>query len=79
MLPKTPGRKSLLLAVLAIAALVVAAPSPALAYLDPVSGSMILQVVLGAIAAGALLIKTFWRRIVSFFSPRQDGGEGNTG
>lgn len=36
-------------------------------YLDPGTGSMIIQVVLGAIAGMAIFFKVFWRRIVSFF------------
>lgn len=44
----------------------------AYAYLDPGSGSMILQIVLGGLAGAALVIKTFWHRIVTFFKIRKD-------
>jgi hypothetical protein len=35
----------------------------ALAYLDPGTGSLILQALLGAITAAAVAIATFWARI----------------
>ena len=43
------------------------APGSAWAYLDPGTGSMILQVVLGGIAAVAVAFKLFWYRIIGFF------------
>ncbi|MGI8775752.1 MAG: hypothetical protein ACR2KQ_12265 [Actinomycetota bacterium] len=42
--------------------------APANAYLDPGSGSIIFQAVVGGAMAVGLGIKLFWRRIVSFFS-----------
>lgn len=39
-----------------------------LAYLDPGSGSMVLQLLIGGILGGALFIKLQWRRIVGWFS-----------
>lgn len=42
-------------------------------YLDPGTGSMIIQAVLGAIAGIAIFFKFFWGRIVSFFKrPRTE-------
>jgi hypothetical protein len=43
---------------------------PTYAYLDPGSGSMLLQVLLGGIAATAVLAKVFWQRILEFFGIR---------
>ena len=57
------NRTSLLVA--AVAALIV--PQAAHAYLDPASGSMILQAVIGGVAAAALALKYYWRRIQAFF------------
>jgi hypothetical protein len=37
------------------------------AYIDPGSGSMIFQAVVGGLLAAAIVVKTFWRRIVSLF------------
>jgi len=41
--------------------------TPALAYLDPGTGSMILQVVLGGMAAASVALKLYWQSIKSFF------------
>jgi hypothetical protein len=37
------------------------------AYLDPGSGSVILQVVLGGVAAAAVTARIYWKRISSRF------------
>ena len=42
------------------------APVPALAYLDPGTGSMLLQVILGGVAAVGVAVKLFWYRIIRF-------------
>ena len=57
------NRTSLLIAL--IAALIL--PQTAHAYLDPASGSMILQAVIGGVAAAALAFRFYWRRIQTFF------------
>jgi len=36
---------------------------PAFAYLDPGTGSMLLQVILGGIAAVGVALKLFWHKI----------------
>jgi hypothetical protein len=38
------------------------------AYIDPGTGSYILQIAIAGIAAGAIAIKMFWRRIRALFS-----------
>ena len=38
-----------------------------LAYLDPGSGSFILQILLATLLASLLFMKTFWRKVVGFF------------
>lgn len=38
---------------------------PAYAYLDPGSGSMLLQVLLGGVAALAVILKFYWNRFLS--------------
>ena len=40
---------------------------PAYAYLDPGTGSMILQLLLGGIAGFLVIGKLYWQRIKSFF------------
>jgi hypothetical protein len=39
----------------------------ALAYLDPASGSMILQLLLGGIAGVLVVLKLYWRRVKTLF------------
>jgi hypothetical protein len=43
----------------------------AFAYLDPGSGSMILQAVVGGVAAGAVVAKLYWRRLLGFLGIRK--------
>ena len=45
-----------------------------LAYLDPASGSLLLQLILGGVAGAALVLKLFWHRILSLFGkkPKDD-------
>lgn len=42
-------------------------PPSAHAYIDPGTGSYILQIVIAGLAAGAFAIKMFWRRIRALF------------
>lgn len=44
--------------------------SLAYAYLDPGSGSMILQLLIGGLGAAAIVLKMRWYKIKSFFSDR---------
>ena len=62
------GRGSIALAL----CLLVSAPEPLLAYLDPGTGSMLVQVTIGAIAAGLTLGKLYWKKIVGFFRSRPE-------
>ena len=39
----------------------------ALAYLDPGTGSMVLQLLLGGIAGAVVIFKLYWRRFVGLF------------
>ena len=62
-----------------------AMPVSAFAYLDPGTGSMLLQVILGGIAAVAVAIKLFWYRILAMLGIKKkaddagSGGAGSTG
>ncbi len=42
--------------------------SPASAYIDPGSGSLVFQAVIAAAVAIPVAFAAFWRRIVGFFS-----------
>jgi len=45
---------------------------PAYAYIDPGTGSMVLQGILAAFMAAALFIKFSWRKIMAFLGIKKD-------
>jgi len=49
--------------------------SPAYAYLDPGTGSMLVSAVLGVAAAVALAAKMFWYRLIGFFRGKRPAAE----
>lgn len=50
------------------AVLVATFSAPAYAYLDPGTGSMLLQALIGGIAAGATVISIYWQKIKIFMN-----------
>lgn len=50
-------------------------PAPAYAYLDPNSGSLLLQVLLGGFAGLAVLFRLYWKRLVQLFSRKRPGDD----
>ena len=51
--------------------------SPAQAYLDPGTGSMLLSALIGVVAAVGLALKMFWYRVVGLFrGAKDDAGPG---
>lgn len=50
------------------ALLLLVVPVAAHAYIDPGTGSTVIQVVIAAIAAAGYFIKVFWRQIKAFFT-----------
>lgn len=54
---------------LAIAALLMLT-APAHAYLDPGTGSILLQGLIGAVAGALVVIKLYWARVVAVLRPR---------
>ena len=40
-------------------------------YIDPGTGSMLLQVIVGGVAAAAVAFKVFWGRLLSFLRIRR--------
>ena len=50
------------------AALMLALTTPAYAYLDPGTGSIVLQGIIGVFAVGAAYVSIFWSRVKSLFS-----------
>jgi len=45
--------------------------APAYAYLDPATGAMIINIVLGAIAGAGLAIRAYWSKLTKFFGSGQ--------
>ena len=64
--------KLLAAAVLALAAILLARPADA--YLDPGTGSMVVQGMIAAIAAGAVALKLYWKRLKSVFGRKPAAG-----
>jgi hypothetical protein len=60
-----PTNRVILVALLA--ALLVPIASPAQAYLDPGTGSMILQIILGGVAGLLVAGKLYWARLKEIF------------
>jgi hypothetical protein len=46
--------------------------NPAYAYLDPGSGSMILQLILGGVAGLFVILKLYWRRLLALLGLRRE-------
>ncbi len=61
--------------VLAVVVLV-AVSRPAFAYLDPGTGSYILQMVLAVVLGGLVAVGVFWRRVWAFVRRLFGRGEG---
>lgn len=53
-------------------ALLLLLPVPALAYLDPTTGSMVISAIVGLFASLILAIKTYWYRIKTFFKGKPE-------
>jgi hypothetical protein len=47
-------------------------PQTVFAYLDPGSGSMLIQLLVGGIAGVAVTVKLYWHRILRLFRIRKD-------
>jgi hypothetical protein len=54
------------------------APGIAYAYLDPGTGSYIIQLVIGMVLGGLFAVGLFWRRVMAFFR-RLFSGKKNDG
>lgn len=57
-----------------VIALLLIFPAPSFAYLDPATGSMIIQGIIGAVAGLFVAVKLYWGKVTSFFS-RKDKTE----
>lgn len=63
--------------VVLVTVLVLVAEAPAEAYLDPGAGSILLQVLLGGVAAAGVVAKLFWQSLSAPFRrrPSTDGDQ----
>ena len=56
-------------------------PLSILAYIDPGTGSIVLQALIAAVVGAAIAVKLFWHRLLKFFGLRKgelpDSGENN--
>lgn len=48
-----------------------------LAYIDPGSGSFILQVVVGALLGASVAVKMYWARLRAYFGNRSERNDGD--
>jgi hypothetical protein len=60
-------RKSAELIILTAALFLIYARN-AFAYIDPGTGSFVLQLIIGALLGAAFAVKSFWKNIKAFFS-----------
>ena len=58
--------RMVLIACLLAGSVILALPGDAHAYLDPGTGSYVLQLILAGLLGAAFTVKIFWRRIRSF-------------
>jgi len=66
----TPSLRTLVVAGIAIA-VAVAAPRPASAYVDPGTGSFLVQGIIAALVGAGVAVKMFWGRIKSGLTGRK--------
>ncbi|HEX2134912.1 MAG TPA: hypothetical protein VHG30_03270 [Microvirga sp.] len=63
---------------LAAIAFYAASMGEAFAYLDPGTGSIIIQGILGAIAGGLVVGRMYWQKLKNLFSRAKTGGAAQT-
>ena len=49
--------------------------TPAYAYLDPGTGSLLIQGLIASIAAAGAVVRLYWHKIVGFFRSRKQADE----
>jgi hypothetical protein len=58
--------------VLAVLTLLFVSERQLFAYIDPGSGSMLLQMILGGVAGVAVALRMYWHRVRAFFGSRSN-------
>lgn len=64
-------RSRFLLLLLALSLATVAWPAPALAYIDPGTGSFVIQGIIAAIVGAGVAVRMFWGRIKGALTGRR--------
>lgn len=62
-----------------LALLLLLVPSTAHAYLDPGTGSYVMQLLIGTVLGGLFALGMFWRRVVAFVKRLFRRGRGSDG
>jgi hypothetical protein len=70
-----PHFTSLITIAVVVSLVCLAFPRPAYAYLDPGTGSYILQLILAGLLGAAFAVKLFWKNIKTFFKTLFSGEE----
>ncbi len=65
---KSSRRGSLAPLALAVALAMVLLPAPALAYIDPGTGSFVIQGIIAAVVGAGIAVKMYWHRIKSLLT-----------
>ena len=73
--PHTAPRHGRGLIVLTLAAVLLAVPSAALAYIDPGTGSFVIQGIIAAIVGAGVALRMFWGRIKGAITGQQPTGD----
>lgn len=71
-------KKLSMTAVIAVFSAMAFSVTPAYAYLDYGTGSMILQALIGGIVGGMIAIKVYWHKVKGFFSSLKNKPDGKT-
>lgn len=59
-------------ALMVLVGISILAPPPVYGYIDPLSGSIILQVVAAGLLGATITVRRFWSSIRGFFRPSKD-------
>jgi hypothetical protein len=62
---------------LKIIILIILLPTPALAYIDPGTGGIIISFLVGIISATLFYVKSYWLKIRNFFSKKKTNQKKN--
>ncbi len=65
---KSSRRRSLAPPALAVIVALVLMPAPAMAYIDPGTGSFVIQGIIAAVVGAGFVVKMYWHRIKLLFT-----------